>query len=170
MNAAHGRIAKGLQNACNGRAAARIGEIFPGNFARAHAKMSEKAFQQCYLEIYVNGVLEGNAYAGFPLNCGTRPLFIGTTGELWDNKLEGTVDEVVSAHVHTALTPPNLVAPDITQLTSNALLRAMAKHPSQRFESYDDFRMALEAARSHLLRGQVQQTGQSDPSKSWWRR
>jgi hypothetical protein len=94
LNAAHGRIAKGLQNACNGRAAARIGEIFPGNFARAHAKMSEKAFQQCYLEIYVNGVLEGNAYAGFPLNCGTRPLFIGTTGELWDNKLEGTVDEV----------------------------------------------------------------------------
>jgi tRNA A-37 threonylcarbamoyl transferase component Bud32 len=47
-----------------------------------------------YLEIYVNGVLEGNAYAGFPLNCGARPLFIGTTGESWDNRLEGTVDEV----------------------------------------------------------------------------
>ena len=47
-----------------------------------------------YLEIYVNGALEGTAHAGFPLNCGTRPVFIGTSGELWDNKLEGTVDEV----------------------------------------------------------------------------
>jgi len=94
-------------------------------------------------------------------------LYHALTGHV---PFEGTVDEVVSAHVHTALTPPNLVAPDITELTSNALLRAMAKHPSQRFECYDDFRMALEAARSHLLRGQIQQAGQSDPSKSWWRR
>ena len=28
--------------------------------------------------------------------------------------------------------------------------KAMAKHPSERFESYDDFRMALEAARSQV--------------------
>jgi predicted Ser/Thr protein kinase len=46
------------------------------------------------LEIYVNGTLEGSAYAGFPLDCGTRPLFIGTTGEWWDGKLAGAVDEV----------------------------------------------------------------------------
>ncbi len=47
------------------------------------------------IELYVNGMLEGSAYAGFPLDCGTRPLFIGTTGEeLWDGKLAGTVDEV----------------------------------------------------------------------------
>jgi serine/threonine-protein kinase len=91
-------------------------------------------------------------------------LYHALTGHV---PFEGTVDEVVSAHVHTALTPPNLVAPDITQLTSNALLRAMAKHPSQRFESYDDFRMALEAARSQVLVGQVRQ---ADSGKSWWRR
>jgi hypothetical protein len=46
------------------------------------------------LEIYVNGVLEGSAHADFPLDCGTRPLFVGTTGEWWDSSLQGTVDEV----------------------------------------------------------------------------
>ena len=35
--------------------------------------------------------------------------------------LKATVEEVVSAHVHTPLTPPNLVAPDITEFTSHAL-------------------------------------------------
>jgi hypothetical protein len=30
--------------------------------------------------------------------------------------------------------------------------------------------MALEAARSQVLVGQVRQTGQSEPGKSWWRR
>jgi len=94
-------------------------------------------------------------------------LYHALTGHV---PFEGSVDEVVSAHVHTALTPPNLVAPDITELTSHALLCAMAKHPSERFESYDDFRMALEAARSQLLIGQVRQAGQTDPGKSWWRR
>jgi hypothetical protein len=47
-----------------------------------------------YVKLYVNGVLEGSAYAGFPLNYGTRPVFIGTTGEGWDGKVQGTVDEV----------------------------------------------------------------------------
>jgi serine/threonine protein kinase len=94
-------------------------------------------------------------------------LYHALTGHV---PFEGTVDEVVSAHVHTALTPPILVAPDITELTSNALLQAMAKNPAERFETYDDFRMALEAARSQVLVGQVRQTGQSEPGKSWWRR
>ena len=83
---------------------------------------------------------------------------------------EGTVDEVVSAHVHTPLTPPNLVAPDLTELTSNALLRAMAKRPAERFESYDEFRMAMETARSQLLRGQLRQAEEGGPNKGWWRR
>jgi serine/threonine-protein kinase len=93
-------------------------------------------------------------------------LYHALTGHV---PFEGTVEEVVSAHVHTALTPPNQVAPDITELTSNALAQAMAKHPSGRFASYDDFRMALEAARSQVLVGQVQQARQSDPGKGWWR-
>jgi serine/threonine-protein kinase len=94
-------------------------------------------------------------------------LYHALTGHV---PFEGTVEEVVSAHVHTALTPPNRVVPEITELTSNALLQAMAKHPSERFESYDDFRMALEAARSQVLVGQIQQASQNDPGKSWWRR
>ena len=47
-----------------------------------------------YVLLYLNGVLEGSAYAGFPLDYDTRPLFIGTTGEGWDGRVQGTVDEV----------------------------------------------------------------------------
>jgi serine/threonine protein kinase len=94
-------------------------------------------------------------------------LYHALTGHV---PFEGTVEEVVSAHVHTPLTPPIQVAPDITELTSYALMQAMAKNPSERFETYDDFRMALEAARSQLLIGQSRETGQSEPGRSWWRR
>jgi serine/threonine protein kinase len=94
-------------------------------------------------------------------------LYHALTGHV---PFEGTVEEVVSAHVHTALTPPNHVAPDITEGTSLALEQALAKNPSQRFESYDDFRMALEAARSQVLVSQVRQAGHNDSGKSWWRR
>jgi predicted transcriptional regulator len=55
------------------------------------------------------------------------------------------------AHVHTPLTPPNLVNHDITLPTSEALLCAMTKEPELRFPSYDDFIMALTSARSQLL-------------------
>jgi serine/threonine protein kinase len=84
-----------------------------------------------------------------------------------------TVEELVSAHVHTPLTPPNLVATDVTQMTSDALVRVLAKEPGDRFLSYDEFRMALEFARSQLL---IQQTSQPATSKgiksktSWWKR
>src|SRR5438105_1488530 len=84
-----------------------------------------------------------------------------------------TVEELVSAHVHTALTPPNLVVPEITQPTSDALARVMAKNPADRFLSYDELKMALEACRTYLL---IQQTQQQNPGKglksktSWWKR
>jgi eukaryotic-like serine/threonine-protein kinase len=84
-----------------------------------------------------------------------------------------TVEELVAAHVQTPLTPPNLVIPEITEGTSDALVKAMAKDPADRFLSYDDFIMALTAARSRLL---IQQsTGQSPDTKiksrtGWWRR
>lgn len=81
-----------------------------------------------------------------------------------------TVDEVVAAHVHTPLTPPNHVVPEITEATSNALIRAMAKEPTARFETYDELQMELEAARSQLLMQQVREAGQGAPSKSWWRK
>jgi eukaryotic-like serine/threonine-protein kinase len=82
-----------------------------------------------------------------------------------------TVEELVSAHVHTPLTPPNLVLPEITQPTSDALVKAMSKEPQDRFMSYDELRMALETARSRLLIAQSTQPPGSVKSKtSWWRR
>src|SRR5580765_2535802 len=54
-----------------------------------------------------------------------------------------TVEELVSAHVHTALTPPNLVQPDITQPTSDVLVRVLAKEPKERYLSYDEFTAAI---------------------------
>jgi serine/threonine protein kinase len=82
-----------------------------------------------------------------------------------------TIDEIVSAHVHVPLTPPNQVVPEITELTSDALARAMAKQPSDRFESYEEMQMALEAARSHLLIQQVREAEQEQPAaaKKWWK-
>jgi serine/threonine protein kinase len=83
-----------------------------------------------------------------------------------------TVEEVIIAQVQTPLTPPNLVVPEITQPTSDALVKAMAKNPADRFLSYELFIMALEAARSQLLVMQNQQP-QAQKSKSltgWWKR
>jgi serine/threonine protein kinase len=82
-----------------------------------------------------------------------------------------TVEELVAAQVHTQLTPPNLVVPEITQPTSDALVRSLAKNPADRFHSYDEFVMALEAARSLLLRTQSQGPPQKPKAlTSWWRR
>jgi serine/threonine-protein kinase len=84
-----------------------------------------------------------------------------------------TVEELVAAHVHTPLTAPNEVVPEISPLTSDALVRVLAKDPKDRFLSYDEFSMALWHARSQLL---IQQTTQPQGGKgvksktSWWRR
>jgi eukaryotic-like serine/threonine-protein kinase len=84
-----------------------------------------------------------------------------------------TVEAVVAAHVHTPLTPPNDVVPEITQLTSDALVKVLAKKPQDRFLSYDEFSGALWIARSQLLIHMSQSDGQKpiSPKKtSWWRR
>jgi eukaryotic-like serine/threonine-protein kinase len=82
-----------------------------------------------------------------------------------------TVEELVSAHVHERLTPPNQVLLEVTQPTSDALVRMMAKEPRDRFHSYDECRMALEAARSQLLVAQSTRSMVAPKSKtSWWRR
>ena len=81
-----------------------------------------------------------------------------------------TVEEIVAAHVHTPLTPPDQVLVGISGLTSEALVRAMAKQPADRFKDYEEMQMALEAARSQLLVQQVRETGQASPNKSWWRK
>src|ERR1039457_748401 len=83
-----------------------------------------------------------------------------------------TVEEVITAQVQTPLTPPNLVVPEITQPTSDALVKAMAKNPAERFLSYDEFIMALTAARSQLLvmQNQWPQAQKSKSLTSWWKR
>jgi serine/threonine-protein kinase len=82
-----------------------------------------------------------------------------------------TVEELVAAQVQTPLTPPNLVVPEITQATSDALVKAMAKKPSDRFLSYDEFIMTFEVARGALLRKQYEQPQQKPKAlTSWWRR
>ena len=58
-----------------------------------------------------------------------------------------TVEELVSAHVNIPLVPPNLVLPEITQATSDALVKVLSKNPADRFLSYDEFKIALEASR-----------------------
>ncbi len=82
-----------------------------------------------------------------------------------------TPDEVVQAHVYTPLTPANQVEPAISQATSDALTRALAKNPGDRFLSYDEFIMSFEAARSLLLLQQQSQES-SAPKRltSWWKR
>jgi serine/threonine-protein kinase len=83
-----------------------------------------------------------------------------------------TVEEVVAAHIQTPLTPPNHVVPEVTQPTSDALLVAMAKSPASRYPTYDEFRMALEAARSQLLINQLRNQKDTSPgvARGWWRR
>jgi eukaryotic-like serine/threonine-protein kinase len=85
-----------------------------------------------------------------------------------------TEQDVALAHVNTPLTPPNQVVPEISQLSSDALVRAMGKNPVERFQSYDEFIMALEAARTQLLRQFYAQGESAVPGKAskggWWRR
>jgi serine/threonine-protein kinase len=83
-----------------------------------------------------------------------------------------TIEELVAAHVHSELTPPNEVIPEITPATSEALMKTMAKNPSDRFLSYFDLRMNLESARGQLLIQQSQAPEEQKPKgkTSWWRR
>jgi eukaryotic-like serine/threonine-protein kinase len=81
-----------------------------------------------------------------------------------------TVEELVMAHVNIPATPPNQVAPDISESGSDALMRALAKHPKDRFQSYDEFIMAMQAARSELLRLMYSQEGRArSGGKGWWK-
>jgi serine/threonine-protein kinase len=82
-----------------------------------------------------------------------------------------TAEEVAAAHVNVPLTPPHKVVPEISQPTSDALVKAMAKAPADRFESYDDFIMALTAAQSQYLVAKYvnPREGGRGRSRGWWR-
>ena len=48
-----------------------------------------------YIQLYINGQLEGTASVSFPQDYGNFPLYFGTTGQsYWDGKLNGELDEV----------------------------------------------------------------------------
>jgi serine/threonine protein kinase len=84
-----------------------------------------------------------------------------------------TPEEVIVAQVQAQLTPPNLVVPEISQTTSDSIVRSLAKNPSERFLSYDEFIMALTASRSELLVKQYQSPPTAPKPKgltSWWKR
>jgi serine/threonine-protein kinase len=82
-----------------------------------------------------------------------------------------SVEELVAAHVHTAPTPPNRVSPEVTQATSDAIMKAMEKNPADRFLSYDEFQMAFEAARTYfLLQSQQAQPKKPKSTTSWWKK
>ena len=86
-----------------------------------------------------------------------------------------TPEEVVQAHVYNALTPPNEVEAGASPSPPATLCaRRWPRNPGDRFLSYDDFIMSLEAARSQLLR-QQSAGGSTRPmspsaSTSWWKR
>jgi serine/threonine protein kinase len=86
-----------------------------------------------------------------------------------------TPEEVVQAHVYTPLTPPNQVegCQHISQATSDAIAKALAKDPADRFRNYDELVMALEAARTYLVVAQTQAQDETREPKrmtSWWKR
>jgi alpha-tubulin suppressor-like RCC1 family protein len=48
-----------------------------------------------YLQLYVNGQLQGQTNVAFAQNYGTQPIYFGTSGSAsWDAKLKGRLDEV----------------------------------------------------------------------------
>ena len=61
-----------------------------------------------------------------------------------------TIEEMVMAHVNQPLTPPNHIV-GISQMTNDAICKAMSKNPADRFKSYGEMILELESARSHLL-------------------
>lgn len=83
--------------------------------------------------------------------------------------LAPTVDEMVMAHVSVPLTPPIDVVPDVSLATSDALFRTMAKDPAERFQTYDELILALEIARTHLLRQQFESQEGGGQGHAWWK-
>ena len=81
-----------------------------------------------------------------------------------------TIEALVEAHVYTPLTPPIQVVPEITQRTNDAIVAAMAKNPGDRFQTYDEFIMAFEQARSEYLIQKFRQEGEGDAKGGWFRR
>ena len=53
-------------------------------------------------------------------------------------------------------------------MTSQVIVRAMAKDPNERYQSYDEFIMAMTAARSQLLIQTYRSNDSEEEKKGWW--
>lgn len=51
-------------------------------------------FDGATMNLYVDGALHASGSHPYPVDYGTHPLFFGTSGEAWDGRLAGTLDEV----------------------------------------------------------------------------
>jgi tRNA A-37 threonylcarbamoyl transferase component Bud32 len=67
----------------------------------------------------------------------------------------GGLTGVLLAHRDQAPRPPQELVPDLPPAWCNAILRALAKRPEHRFQTADEFRLALEAALSPAAQGRV---------------
>jgi serine/threonine-protein kinase len=54
-----------------------------------------------------------------------------------------TTYEIMSAHLHKNPVPPNQLNPNLPLFLCQAIERSMAKDPARRFQSADEFRLAL---------------------------
>jgi serine/threonine protein kinase len=61
------------------------------------------------------------------------------------------IDDMVMAHVNQELVPPAQLV-EVTPPTNDAIIKALAKDPKERFRSYEEMILALEFARTYLLR------------------
>ena len=91
-------------------------------------------------------------------------LYHALTGHAPFEGPDASAEGHVAAHVHTQPAPAHHIVPDITEMTSNAIMQALAKRPDDRYASYEEMQMALEAARSHLMVQQhLQQAAEPHP-------
>ncbi len=51
-------------------------------------------FDGATMNLYVDGVLHASGSHPYPVDYGTSPMFFGTSGETWDGRLAGTLDEL----------------------------------------------------------------------------
>jgi hypothetical protein len=66
-------------------------------------------YDGAFARLYVNGVLEGESAVAVTVDYGSRPVFIGTSGEtVFDGKLDGIVDE--PSIYNRALSPAEVAA------------------------------------------------------------
>jgi hypothetical protein len=62
-----------------------------------------------YIQLYVNGLLDGQTNVDFPQDYGNYPLFFGSSGQpYWDRKFSGLLDEV--SLYNRALPPSDIAA------------------------------------------------------------